>query len=64
MPVSTHGTMKFASRQTFLISPEGKVVKVWPKVDPNVHSTEVLAEIESAEEVSISNRRKKARALN
>jgi thioredoxin-dependent peroxiredoxin len=37
--------MKFAARQTFLISPEGKVVKVWQKVDPSVHSTEVLAEI-------------------
>jgi len=37
--------MKFANRETFLISPDGKVVKVWEKVDPNVHSTEVLAEI-------------------
>jgi thioredoxin-dependent peroxiredoxin len=37
--------MKFANRETFLISPEGKIVKVWKKVDPNVHSTEVLAEI-------------------
>jgi thioredoxin-dependent peroxiredoxin len=45
VPVSAHGDMKFAARQTFLISPEGKVVKVWQKVDPSVHSTEVLAEI-------------------
>jgi peroxiredoxin Q/BCP len=41
----THGDMKFASRQTFLISPQGKVVKVWPKVDVQKHSEEVLAEI-------------------
>jgi peroxiredoxin Q/BCP len=41
----THGDMKFAQRQTFLISPSGKVVKYWEKVDPNVHSTDVLAEI-------------------
>ena len=47
VPVSAHGDMKFASRQTFLIGPDGKVVKVWPKVDPQVHSEEVLAEIES-----------------
>jgi peroxiredoxin Q/BCP len=45
VPVMTHGDMKFASRQTFLISPEGKVVKVWPKVDVQKHSEEVLAEI-------------------
>jgi len=47
VPVMTHGDMKFASRDTFLISPSGKIVKVWEKVDPNVHSTEVLAEIEA-----------------
>jgi thioredoxin-dependent peroxiredoxin len=45
VPVMTHGDMKYAARDTFLISPTGKVVKVWEKVDPNVHSTEVLAEI-------------------
>lgn len=45
VPVMTHGDMKFASRQTFLISPDGKVVKVWPKVDVQKHSEEVLAEI-------------------
>jgi thioredoxin-dependent peroxiredoxin len=45
VPVKNFGTMKFANRETFLISPEGKIVKVWKKVDPNVHSTEVLAEI-------------------
>jgi thioredoxin-dependent peroxiredoxin len=45
VPVKNFGVMKFANRETFLISPDGKVVKVWEKVDPNVHSTEVLAEI-------------------
>ena len=45
VPVRGMGPVKFASRQTFLISPEGKVVKFWPKVDPNTHSAEVLAEI-------------------
>ena len=28
-----------------LIGPDGKVVKVWPKVDVQKHSEEVLAEI-------------------
>ena len=47
VPVMTRGDMKFASRQTFLIAPDGKVVKVWPKVDVQTHSDEVLAEIAS-----------------
>jgi peroxiredoxin Q/BCP len=49
VPVKGMGPIKFANRETFLISPEGKVVKVWPKVDPNVHSTEVLAAISTEE---------------
>jgi peroxiredoxin Q/BCP len=35
--------MKIAARNTFLINPEGKIVKVWTGVDPNKHSAEVLA---------------------
>ena len=41
------GPMKLASRQTFLINPEGKIVKHWAKVDPKGHSDMVLAEIKS-----------------
>ena len=37
------GTMTIANRNTFLIDPEGKIVKVWTKVDPQHHSEEVLA---------------------
>ncbi len=37
--------IKIASRNTFLIDPTGKIVKVWTKVDPQVHSAEVLAAI-------------------
>lgn len=29
-------------RSTVLVSPEGKVAKVWPKVKPDVHGAEVL----------------------
>ena len=32
-----------ANRNTFLIDPQGKIVKVWTKVDPSHHSEEVLA---------------------
>jgi len=37
------GPMVIANRNTFLIDPEGKIVKVWTKVNPNVHSEDVLA---------------------
>lgn len=38
----------YASRETFLIDPSGKVAKVWEKVDVKVHSDEVLAAIAAA----------------
>jgi len=37
------GPMTIANRNTFLIDPDGKIVKEWTKVDPSVHSEEVLA---------------------
>ncbi len=37
---------KIANRNTFLIDPHGKIVKVWTKVDPTHHSEEVLAAIQ------------------
>lgn len=37
-------TMGFASRVTFLIGPDGKIKKVYPKVDPAVHASEILAD--------------------
>ncbi|OGJ16394.1 MAG: hypothetical protein A2632_02880 [Candidatus Pacebacteria bacterium RIFCSPHIGHO2_01_FULL_46_16] len=30
-------------RSTFVLDPEGKIVVVWPKVQPTEHATEVLA---------------------
>lgn len=35
--------LEIANRNTFLINPQGKIVKVWTKVDPTHHSEEVLA---------------------
>ncbi len=40
-------TVELASRQTFLIGPDGKIVKHWAKVDPKGHSDMVLAEIKA-----------------
>lgn len=36
-----------ASRNTFLIDPQGKIEKVWVKVDPKTHSQDVLAELQN-----------------
>ena len=41
--------MQMAARNTFLIDPEGKIIKEWTGVDPNTHSEEVLAALSSAE---------------
>ena len=37
--------LKIAKRNTFLISPQGKITKVWTGVNPSQHSNEVLAEL-------------------
>jgi peroxiredoxin Q/BCP len=43
------GPMTIANRNTFLIDPHGMIAKVWTKVDPSVHSSEVLAAITAAQ---------------
>jgi peroxiredoxin Q/BCP len=48
VPVMAMGPMKAAKRVTYLISPAGKVVKVWPDVKVANHSDEVLAAIAEA----------------
>jgi peroxiredoxin Q/BCP len=43
------GQMGVASRNTFLIDPSGKIVKVWTRVQPTGHSKEVLEALGSME---------------
>lgn len=43
--LGNYAGIKIANRNTFLIDPKGKVAKVWTKVDPSVHSAQVLAAI-------------------
>lgn len=45
--LKNYGVAKLAARHTFLIDPQGKIVKEWMDVDPNNHSDEVLAELAS-----------------
>ena len=39
--------MTVAKRQTFLIDPDGNIAKHYEKVDPDTHSKEVLADLET-----------------
>ena len=39
--------LKLASRQSFLINPEGKIVKHYADVDPDEHTDQVLADIKT-----------------
>jgi peroxiredoxin Q/BCP len=52
VPVKTmqtpNGPMSIALRDTFLISPDGKVVKTWEVKDIEGHSADILATIEAA----------------
>jgi peroxiredoxin Q/BCP len=43
----TYSGNVLASRNTFLIDPQGKIEKVWVKVDPKAHSEEVLTTLDS-----------------
>src|SRR5665213_438828 len=45
VPIKSFGPMHYAERDTFLISPEGKVVKQWEVKDIQAHSGDVLATI-------------------
>ena len=48
VPIMTSGENKFAKRDTFLIGPDGKVLKVWEVTgSPDSHSEDVLAAIQS-----------------
>ncbi|HEY9167355.1 MAG TPA: peroxiredoxin [Candidatus Kryptonia bacterium] len=40
-------TWKVASRVTFIIAPDGKIAKVYPKVNPEGHAKEVLADLQA-----------------
>lgn len=45
---------KYAKRQTFIISPQGTVAVHYEKVDPEIHSAEVLADLEELTRQSAS----------
>ena len=47
VPLMSHAGASYASRDTFLISPDGKIMKMWQVSDISGHSAEVLAALQS-----------------
>lgn len=46
---NTFGTKRMGiARTTFLVDPEGKIARVWEKVDPTGHGEDVAAAVEAA----------------
>ncbi len=39
--------MKIASRQSFLVDPEGNIARHYAEVDPETHTQQVLADLEA-----------------
>lgn len=50
--LTNFGIVKFATRHTFLIDPNGKLAKAYPSVDPARHSEEVLAALDELQKQS------------
>jgi peroxiredoxin Q/BCP len=50
--LGNYAGFKIAKRNTFLINPEGKIAKVWTKVDPAHHSQQVLTTLHGLEKQS------------
>jgi peroxiredoxin Q/BCP len=45
----TYSGVEIAARNTFIIDPQGKIVRTYTGVDPNKHSQEVLAALDELE---------------
>jgi thioredoxin-dependent peroxiredoxin len=42
------------ARRTFLIDPEGRIVRVWPKVKPEGHAADVMAALDEAQAAGVA----------
>ncbi len=47
VPLMTHAGASYATRDTFLISPDGKIMKTWQVKEIQTHSADVLAAIQA-----------------
>ena len=50
------GLVKFASRHTFIVNPEGRIAKVFTGVNPGKHSQEVLSSLSELQSQSAASR--------
>lgn len=49
---SSLGPLRFARRHTFIIDPAGRIARIYRKVDPDTHSTEVIADLKTLQQPS------------
>ena len=47
VPLMSHAGTSYASRDTFLIAPDGKIMKMWQVKDIAAHSTDVLTALQA-----------------
>ncbi len=52
VPIQEYNGTKYAARVSFLIDPSGVVRKVYPKVNAQTHSEEVLADLQQLQEAA------------
>ena len=50
--LKSYGVTELAARNTFIIDPQGKIVKVYTSVEPNKHSEEVIAALDGLQKGS------------
>jgi peroxiredoxin Q/BCP len=41
------GSMRFASRHTFIIDPDGNIARIYRNVSPKKHSDEIIADLKT-----------------
>ncbi|MHB8535015.1 MAG: peroxiredoxin [Sulfuricaulis sp.] len=46
------GPIRFARRRTFIVGPQGKIEKIYRKVNPDTHSREVIEELSRLQHLS------------
>ena len=42
------------ARRTFLIDPDGRIIRVWPKVKPEGHAADVMAALDEAQAAGVA----------
>ena len=50
------GPLRFARRHTFIVTPEGRLARIFRRVDPRIHAAEVVATLEILQRTQTSSK--------